>query len=836
MTNTIPPLPVMDAVGDVRRALAERGRAVLQAPPGAGKTTGIPPALLDEPWLAGRRIIVLAPRRLAARAAAARMAHMMGESVGATVGYRVRMDTKVSAATRIEVVTEGVLTRRLQHDPALEGVGLVVFDEFHERSLDADLGLALCLDIQGVLNADLRLLVMSATLETAPVAALLGEAPVISCPGKAYPVETRFVGRHTPDPAMAGITEVILTAAREEDGSLLVFLPGAGEIRRVAALLDVARLGSEWIIAPLYGNLTRTQQDLAISPAPPDRRKIVLATSIAETSLTIEGIRVVVDSGLQRTARFDPGTGLTRLVTIPVSRAAADQRRGRAGRTAPGICLRLWSESMHHALPSAHRPEILEADLAGLALELALWGVADPTRLKWLDPPPQPATAAATELLRSLGALDDSGAITAHGRKMAALPAHPRLAHMMVAADAEGAAAAACHLAALLGERDVVRWDRGQADVDMAVRLSLVTAAEIRGFSGGTVDPSALKRVRQVAAQFRHHLKSREDRKPAAAIGRLLAWAYPDRIAQARPGQRGRYLLSSGRGAFLYPDDPMAAEPYLVAVELDGDRNETRIFRAAAYPKETLQAQFASAIRWKTTVAWDADRQAVSARRQAFLGALSLQSESLADPDPALVSAALMEGIRRAGIDCLPWTKRLRAWQRRVMFMHRSAPEDWPDLSDDHLTASLESWLGPVAAGMVRLKELARVDLTGALTSLVPRHLQRRLDDLVPTHFVVPSGSRIPIDYAGEAPVLAVRLQEMFGLTDTPTVAGGRVPIVIHLLSPASRPVQITRDLASFWRTGYPEVKKDLKGRYPKHHWPDDPLTAMPTARVKPRG
>ncbi len=830
-----PLLPVMAALGGLRNALADHGSAVLQAPPGAGKTTGIPPALLNERWLAGRRIILMAPRRLAARAAAMRMADMMGEAVGQTVGYRIRLDSRVSAATRIVVVTEGVLTRMLQRDPGLGGVGLVVFDEFHERRLDADLGLALCLDIQGVLNTDLRLLVMSATLETGPIAALMGNAPEISCPGKAHPVETRYVGKHTPTVEMPGIVEAVVSAAQEEDGNILVFLPGAAEIRRLAGRLAAARLGAEWIVAPLFGNLTRRAQDLAISPPPPGRRKIVLATSIAETSLTIEGIRVVIDGGLQRVPRFDPGAGLSRLVTIPVSRAAADQRRGRAGRTGPGVCLRLWSKGLHHALPYALRPEILEADLSGMALELALWGVADPSRLRWLDLPPTGAFTAAIELLRSLGAIDNPGKITPHGRKMAALPAHPRLAHMMVAAAGQGDGARACNLAALLGERDLVRWDCGQGDVDMAIRHDVAFGSTGGGLSGGTVDAAALKRVRRVAAQLRHHLKIGASEKTTVAIFRLLAWAYPDRIAQARPGQRGRYLLASGRGAFLHPDDPMAVEPFLVAVALDGDRGESRIFRAAAYPKKTLLDQFADAIRWKDIVVWDDARQGVISRRVATLGALTLQSEPLADPDPEQVRAALMAGIKQAGSACLPWTKRLRAWQQRVMFLRRQAPEDWPDLSDAHLLASLESWLGGFVTGMSRLGDLSRLDLSGALAALVPHQRLRRLDRLAPTHLDVPSGSRVPIDYTGEDPVLAVRLQEMFGLTTTPTVYDGRVPLTVHLLSPAGRPVQITRDLASFWQNGYPEVKKDLKGRYTKHYWPEDPLTAAPTARVKPR-
>jgi len=832
-------LPVDAILGDLQKALTENACAVLQAPPGAGKTTGVPLYLLNAPWMAGSKIVMLAPRRLAARAAAGRMADLLQEKVGQTVGYRVRLDSRISAATRIEVVTEGVLTRMLQSDPSLEGIGLVIFDEFHERSLDADLGLALCLDMQGVLNKKLRLLIMSATIETAPVAALLGDAPVITCAGRSFPVETRYVGRHTPAFASDAIGAAVLSAVRSESGSILVFLPGAAEIRQVAQLLEKAGLGPTWIIAPLFGNLPRSAQDQAIEPAVDGKHKIVLATSIAETSLTIEGIRVVVDSGLQRVPRFDVRSGLTRLVTVPVSRASSDQRRGRAGRIGPGICLRLWSRRVHYTLPAAHRPEILEADLAGLALELAIWGVDDPGRLRWIDPPSPGAFDSACQLLRSLGALDVDGRITDHGSRMAALPLHPRLAHMMVAGDSQGQGAVACDLAALLSERDVVRFDSGRTDADMRMRLDLVQAARPkrpRVCPDATVDYSAVDRVIRTADLLRRRLGCNAVEGDVASIGRLLAWAYPDRIARQRPAGRGNFLLANGRGAYLDPVEPLAAEAFLIAVELDGDRRNARIYRAAACDGDFLREQFADQTRWEETVAWDPQRLVVAARRDLMLGAVTLRSEPLAAPDTHLILAALLEGIRQQGIQCLPWTKALRHWQNRVCFLRRLAEDQqsWPDVSDDGLLKCLSQWLAPYLTGLTRQRDLARIEFKKALAGMLSYQQRQLLDEMAPTHLTVPSGSRVPIDYSGDIPVLAVRLQEMFGLTRTPAVAGGRQPLLIHLLSPAGRPVQITQDLAGFWQTGYPEVKKELKGRYPKHYWPDDPLQARATARVRP--
>jgi len=833
-------LPVDAVLDDLKNALAKNPCVVLEALPGAGKTTCIPLSLLNSPWLNGKKIIILAPRRLAARAAAMRMSHSLKETAGQTVGYRVRMDSRVSAKTRIEVVTEGVLTRMLQSDPSIEGVGLVIFDEFHERSLNADLGLALCLDTQGVLNPHLKLLVMSATMATGPVAAMMNHASVITCPGRLFPVETRYAGPHTPVWSEDALCRVVLSAVREEMGSILVFLPGAGEIRKIARRLKGARLGSKWIVAPLFGNLNRREQDQAILPPPEGFKKIVLATSIAETSLTIQGIRVVVDSGLQRTPRYEPRSGLTRLVTVPVSRASADQRRGRAGRTGPGVCFRLWSRQMHSTLATAHRPEILEADLASLVLELANWGVSDPGTLQWLDSPPEGSFEGARDLLKNLKALDHRGKITPQGRRMADLPVHPRLAHMLISAKSTRQGGVACDVAALLGERDVVRFEPGRYDADMGLRAELMGAVrQNRSFScpGATVDKGALKRAIAISNHLRRRLGLKEENGHGNDLGRLLAWAYPDRIAHLRSGFKGRFLLNSGRGAFLDEASPLAHESFLVAADLDGKVREARIYKAAPYHIDTLMEQFQGQLQWSESVMWDRARGRVKAERQLKLGVITLQKKRLKNTDSEKVLNVFLEGIKDVGVQCLPWNKQLRRWQGRVCFLQRLLKEDetWPNVSDEGLESSIKQWLAPYLVNMDRLNDLAGVDLKGALFNILSYGQQKALDTLAPTHMMVPSGSRIPIDYAAPIPVLAVRLQEMFGLLKNPTVAGGRQPLLFHLLSPAGRPVQITQDLAGFWKNGYMLVKKELKGRYPKHYWPDDPLAAQATARVRPK-
>jgi len=815
----------------LRAALSAHSGAVLLASPGAGKTTRVPLALRDEPWLTGKRIILLEPRRLAARAAARRMAAELGEEVGGTVGWRVRFESRVGPTTRIEVVTEGILTRMVQDDPALAGVGLVIFDEFHERSLHADLGLALTLEAQQGLREDLRLLVMSATLDGAPVAEAMGGVPLIESPGRAFPVETVYLGRPDPRRFAEAVAQAAARALDESDGDGLVFLPGGAEIRRVAARLADRPELAGITVTPLYGDLPAAAQDAAIAPSPPGRRKLVLATAIAETSLTIEGVRVVVDAGLARAPRFDPGAGMTRLITQPVSRAAADQRRGRAGRVAPGRCYRLWSEAEDRGLAPRPAPEILVADLAPLALDLARWGVADPASLAWLDPPPAAHLAAARALLTGLGALDRQGRITAHGRAMARLPLHPRLAHMLLEGQRQGLGGLACDLAALLEERDPLRAAGRDADLRLRLRV-------LRGEENAAADRAGLARIRQVARDIRRRLGLRagEQEGGPADSGRLLALAYPDRVARRRPGGEPRYLLSDGPGAVLDPADALAGEPWLVVADQDGDRREAKIYLAAPITLAEIEADFAASIETVETCLWDPREQAVAARRQRRLGRLVLEDKPLDRADPTALAAAMTDGVRALGLDCLPWTPGLHALRRRVAFLAGLAPEaGWPDLSDAALLDRLEEWLPPYLPGLTRRAHLTRLDLAAALDSLIPHDLRRRLDSLAPTHVVVPSGSRLPIEYDGEIPVLAVRLQEMFGCAETPRIAEGRVPLLLHLLSPARRPVQVTRDLASFWANAYRHVRADLKGQYPKHWWPDDPMQAEPTARAKPR-
>jgi len=827
-------LPVDNVIPELADVLRRGHNAVLQAPPGAGKTTRVPLALLAESWLAGKRILMLEPRRLAARAAAYYMALQLGESVGETVGYRVRMDSRVSKRTRIEVITEGVLTRVLQDDPALAGVGLVIFDEFHERSLQADVGLALCVEIQTALRYDLRLLAMSATLSGEAVSALLGHAPVITSTGRSFPVDTRYLppdARRAAGPAFLDhVASTIRRALAEESGSVLVFLPGVTEIKRVERMLREAALDSQTLIMPLYGELSQEAQEQAILPAPAGRRKVVLATSIAETSLTIEGIRVVIDSGWSRAPRFDPVSGLTRLTTLPASQASAEQRRGRAGRLEPGICYRLWSEGAHHKLPAYDRPEILDADLATLALDIAQWGVSDPTALTWLDAPPAAHYAQARELLQELGALDDKGAITAHGRHMAALAMHPRLAHMVLMGMESGMGALACDLAALLGERDVIK---GERDADLHLRLqALHGRGEI-----AHADRAACARVQKQAEQWRRQLRlsDKDTSTHAQHAGVLLAYAYPDRIAQRRPGGEPRYLLANGRGAFFTQHESLRAAEHIVAAHLDGAQKEARIFLAAAITRAELEEYFADLIATRDIIEWDSRNECVQARRQRRLGVLILDDAPLSPADPDAITRAMLQGIREMGVTCLPWSKGLRAWQQRAQFLHRLDPQRWPDVSDENLLTTLEEWLAPYLNGISRRAHLTNIDLHAALTGLLNWEQQRALEEFAPTHLSVPSGSRIPIDYSNDPPVLAVRLQELFGLMETPRIAGGQIALLLHLLSPAYRPVQVTQDLAGFWARSYHEVKKDLKGRYPKHYWPDDPLHAQATARAKPR-
>ena len=834
-------LPIDAILPSLRQALGERDEAVLEAPPGAGKTTRVPLALLDEPWLTGQGILMLEPRRLAARAAAERLAAELGEKVGDTVGYRIRLDSKVGPKTRIEVVTEGILTRRLQDDPALEGVGLVIFDEFHERSLDADLALALTLNGRELLrDTPLKVLVMSATLEGERLSALLDEAPVVRSEGRMFPVDLRW-GR----PWQAGefieprVVQTVLQALADEPGSLLVFLPGQAEIRRVAEQLGEALAGrDEVLLCPLHGELELSAQRAAIEPAPPGKRKVVLATNIAETSLTIDGVRVVVDAGLARVPRFDPGSGMTRLETQRISRASATQRAGRAGRLEPGVCYRLWSEAQHEQLPAYGTAEILQADLAGLALQLGRWGVA-PEELAWLDVPPAAAYAQARELLARLGALNDSGALNAHGQAMAELPAHPRIAHLLLRGQALGLGSLACDVAALLGERDILRG----AGADLHERTALLAGES----AGNRASRGAVQRAKQLARQFRGYLRGKPsepvtDPEHPRWLGALLAFAYPDRVARQRREGGGEYRLANGRAAQFGEPDALMKEPWLVVADLgsrQGQREE-RIYLAAALDAALFDTVLAEQVKVHDELDWDEREGVLRAERQRKVGELVLSREALPGLDAEARSRALLGLVRRKGLELLPWTPELRQWQARVNLLRRldlegKGESEWPDVSDAALLASLEDWLLPYLGKVSRLAHFANLELPGILHGLLPWPLPQRLDELAPRTLQVPSGSNIRLDYSEFPPVLAVRLQELFGLADTPRIAGGRLAVKLHLLSPAQRPVQVTQDLANFWRSTYAEVKKDLKGRYPKHYWPDDPLIAEPTARAKPR-
>ena len=828
-------LPIEEAIPALRERLATGRSVLLTAQPGAGKTTRVPLALLDEPWLAGHRLIMLEPRRLAARAAATYMAASLGEPVGRTVGYRIRHESKVSAATRIEVVTEGILTRLLQQDPSLAGYGLVIFDEFHERSLQADLGLAFARESQRLFREDLRLLVMSATLDCAAVTGLLPEASTISCEGRLFPVTTHYLDRPIEGHLEPAVVRSIRQTLTNETGSLLVFLPGMAEIRRVERQLRDSHLEPDVIIAPLHGELPQAEQDQAIRPAPSGYRKIVLATSLAETSLTIEGVRVVVDAGLMRVPRFDPRTGLTRLDTIRVTHDAADQRRGRAGRLEPGICYRLWTNAEHQALLPRRPPEILEADLAPLALDLAEWGVRDANELSWLDPPPAGALAQARDLLRQLGALDAQGTLTSHGRRLAHVTVHPRLAHMMVAAVPLGLGPCACDLAALLSERDILQGGPGWRNADLRLRLEALYGNK-EHLAGATINRAGCERVRRASEQWRRQLQLNVSSDTGIDhIGILLAFAYPDRVAQRLAGSDGRYRLANGRGASFLGPHSLSQEDYLVVAQLAGTGDWARILSAAPVSLTDLERYCTVQISSVDLLEWDDRSASVRARRQKRFGQLILDDRATHEPDQAQVIAALLVGLRRAGLAALPWTKEQQQWRARIALLHRIDPT-WPDLSDEALTKNLDQWLGPFLTGVTSLAQLRRLDLQAPLDSLLTWPQRQELSRLAPTHITVPSGSHVRLDYEqGDAPVLAVRLQEMFGCQETPKIAGGTSPVMVHLLSPAGRPVQVTKDLASFWRSTYQEVKKELRGRYPRHHWPDDPLSAQPTNRTKRR-
>ncbi len=815
---SLPDLPITAVIPALAKVLAGAGSAVLVAPPGAGKTTLVPLALLDAPWLGNGRIVLLEPRRLAARAAARRMASLLGEEPGGTVGYAMRMENRISAKTRILVVTEGVLSRMILDDPELKGVSAVIFDEFHERSLDGDFGLALALDVQGALRPDLRLLVMSATLDGARVAELLGRAPVVRSEGRSFPVDIRYEERPAGMPIEEATAKAIRNALADEPGSVLAFLPGQREIERTAAELE-GRVGNDADIVPLYGMLDARAQDAAIRPAPEGRRKVVLATSIAETSITIDGVRVVVDSGLSRLPKFEPATGLTRLETVRVSRASADQRAGRAGRTQPGVAIRLWRAEQTAALPAFTPPEILEADLSGLVLDCAAFGVADPASLAFLDAPPAPALAEARALLAELDALTADGRLTEGGKAMLSLALPVRLAHMVAEAARNGNASEAATLAVLLTERGL-----GGDSIDLERRLSRFR---------GEKSPRAIA-ARQLAQRLVRSLPFPSRGGSMRSAGALLLFAWPDRVAKAR-GERGRFVLANGRGAVIDEADPLAAAPFLVVTDLQGKAQNARIASAAPVTEEDIRTTLASHLQRRTETTFDVQKRAVRARETVRLGAIVLSERMLPAPSGADADRAILDALRQHGLALMSWSGEAATLRQRLSWLNRGLGAPWPDVSDEALAGGLDDWLLPFLSGEA---SLARIDgnvLRDGLMSLVPHELQRKIATLAPTHFEAPSGSHVPIRYDGEWPVLSIRVQELFGLDRHPAIAGGAAPLTLELLSPAHRPIQTTRDLPGFWRGSWADVRSEMRGRYPKHVWPDDPLSAAATSRARAR-
>ena len=854
------PLPIDAALPELTATLRAGNAAVLVAPPGAGKTTRVPLVLLEEAWAKGR-ILLLEPRRLAARAAAARMAATLGEQVGETVGLRVRFGSKLSRKTRIEVVTEGVFTRLILDDPGLDGVSAVLFDEFHERSLDADLGLALGRDTQEGLREDLKLLVMSATIDGARVAKLLHDAPVIQSQGRAFAVETRHLPRDAREPIEKPVAAAVVRALQTDKGSLLVFLPGAAEIRRTETLLRERVSDPAIEIYALFGALEQQEQDRAIAPTPPGRRKIVLATSIAETSLTIEGVRVVVDSGLARVPRYEPDVGLTRLETVRVSRAAADQRRGRAGRIEPGICYRLWDEPQTASLEPYAQPEILAADLSGFVLDLAHWGITDPQKLGFLDPPPHPAINEARALLRELDAIDPEGRITAEGKLLRGLPLPPRLARMIVEATREGAGDVAAEIAVVLTERGLggndvdlrhriegLRRDRSQRAKDarrmaegwtkLAQSSPLFSTSPLSGKVGErseTEGGSSSETPLSLILPRKGGGTSRARAESETSVGSILALAYPERIAKNRGPGTHSFLLANGRGGGIDPASPLAREPFLAVAELAGKASQSRILLAAPISPAEIDARFAGHIESREEIVFDKVSASLRARKSRRLGAVVLNEQTVPVPASEQASLILAEGLRQLGLDRLPWTKALAQWRDRVLFLRRAEGEEWPDLSETALSTDVD-WLVPYISGKTALSQFSDDELAAALHALLPYPLTRRLEQEAPTHFIAPTGSAVPIEYTKEGPKLSIRVQELFGLDRHPAIAKGKTPLMIELLSPAHRPVQVTRDLPNFWRGSYAAVKAEMRGRYPRHPWPDDPMRAAPTRRAKPRG
>ncbi len=816
--ETLPKLPITDVLPDLGAALSAGTRAVLSAPPGAGKTTLVPLYLLGQAWRGDGRIVLLEPRRLAARAAAGRMASLLGEKVGETVGYRMRLDNRISAKTRIEVVTEGVFARMILDDPELTGVSAVLFDEFHERSLDADFGLALALDVQAALREDLRIVVMSATLDVERVSALLDHPPAIVSAGRSYPVEIRHQDRPAGERIEDSMARAIIEAHCGESGSILAFLPGQAEITRTAERLE-GRFGAETTVVPLYGNLGQKEQDAAIRPAPAGTRKIVLATSIAETSITIDGVRIVIDSGLQRLPVFEAATGITRLETVRVSRASADQRAGRAGRTEPGVAIRLWHAGQTAALPAFTPPQILSSDLSGFMLDVAHWGVADPTRLQLVDPPPMAAVEEARNLLRLLGALDKDGALTPAGKRIRELALPPRLAAMILSAAETGEQGAAARLAVLLTEQGL-----GGPSVDIEERL--------RRFSQerGERADAARKLAQRMAEGF-----GTARGETTSMPGALLLHAFPDRIALQRGG-RGRFVMANGRGGEVPETERLAGAEMIVVADLTGQAGKQRILAAAEIDRATVKAELFDKIVREDQCIFDRASRQVRARRVVRLGAMILEEAPLKRPSGPKAAQALAEGVRQLGLQVIPFSREAAQLRDRIGFLHRSIGAPWPDTSDDALLASLDTWFTPLQENTRGIDDITAASLQDGLMALVPYDVQRDIGKLVPTHFEAPTGQRHPIRYDGDEPVLAIRVQELFGLKQHPAVAGGRLPLLLELVSPAQRPIQTTRDLPGFWAGSWRDVRADMRGRYPRHPWPEDPAEAMPTTRVKPRG
>ena len=815
----LPLLPVTEVLADIGKALGRDLRAVLSAPPGAGKTTLVPLYLLDQPWRGDGKIILLEPRRLAARAAASRMASILGEDVGETVGYRMRLDNRVSARTRIEVVTEGVFARMVLDDPELKGVSTVIFDEFHERSLDGDFGLALALDVQAGLRDDLRILVMSATLDVDRIGRLMGDAPAIQSLGRSFSIDVRYDERAGNERIEDRVSRAIIEAHRAEPGSVLAFLPGQSEITRTAERLE-GKFGSDTDVIPLFGNLSQKEQDAAIKPAKEGRRKIVLATSIAETSITIDGVRVVIDSGLQRLPVFEPSTGITRLETVKVSRASADQRAGRAGRTQPGVAIRLWHQGQTAALPAFTQPQILASDLSSLALDLAHWGVHDPSALAFLDQPPETSLKEARQLLKSLGALDASGAMTSRGRMMRSLALPPRLSAMVIAAQSEGDGQKAAMLAVLLTEQGL-----GGSDIDLDERLRRFTHEK----------SERAQAAKGLAKRLLTSAGGEGRDRGEATTGELLLHAFPDRIALQR-GARGRYVMANGRGAELAETERLAGSKMLVIADITGRAAQPRVLSATAITRADVENNIPEVMTQEDQFFFDKPSGQVRARRVTRIGAIILDETPLAKPSGEKAALALASGIREFGLALLPFSKDAEQLRHRIGFLHRSIGEPWPDTSDEALVQALDQWFVPFQQDAKSMQDIRAAKLMDGLMSLVPHDLVRDLGRLAPTHFEAPTGQRHPIRYDGAEPTLAIRVQELFGLKSHPSVAGGKLPLLLELTSPAHRPIQTTRDLPGFWAGSWKDVRSDMRGRYPRHPWPEDPASAAPTTRVKPRG